>query len=74
MTISLGLIIIIYGLPLFFYLGIATFVSLITTAVLGMLVLKGKYNIPFSWHLNMARVTIVIAIIHATFVMLAYFS
>lgn len=65
--------IIIFGLPLYFYLGIVTFVAIITTATLGMLVLKGKFGVKFSWHLNMARATIVIAIVHGIFVIWGMF-
>jgi hypothetical protein len=64
--------IIIFGLPLYFYLGIVTFIALISTAVLGMLFVKGKYGVQFSWHMNLARVTIVIAIIHGTLVAWGY--
>ena len=60
--------IIIFGLPLYFYLGIVTFIALISTAVLGMLFVKGKYGVQFSWHMNLARITIVIAIIHGALV------
>jgi hypothetical protein len=63
----------IYGLPLYFYLGIVTFIMLITTATFGMLVLKGKYGIQFSWHVNMARATIILAIIHGIIVIWGFF-
>lgn len=43
-------------------LGLILFISIISTATLGMLVLKGKY--PFNWHVTMAKVTIIILIIH----------
>ena len=65
--------IIIFGLPLYFYLGIITFIALISTAVLGMLFVKGKYGVRFSWHMNLARITIVIAIIHGILVAWGYF-
>ncbi|MEI6292898.1 MAG: hypothetical protein WCP36_04410 [Methanomicrobiales archaeon] len=64
--------IIIFGLPVYFYLGIVTFIALISTAVLGMLFIKGKYGVQFSWHLNLARITIVIAIIHGALVAWGY--
>ena len=72
MTVSPGHII-IYGLPLYFYLGIVTFVALITTATLGMLFLKGKYGVKFSWHVNMARATIILAIVHGIIVIWGFF-
>ena len=65
--------ILIFGIPLYFYLGIVTFVALITTAVFGFLVLKGKYGIKFSWHVNMARATIIIAITHGILVLWGMF-
>ena len=65
--------IIIYGLPLYFYLGIVTFIMLITTATFGMLVLKGKFGVQFSWHVNMARATIIFAIIHGIIVIWGFF-
>ncbi|HVN65575.1 MAG TPA: hypothetical protein VMT31_03035 [Methanomicrobiales archaeon] len=65
--------IMILGLPLAIWLGAATFLALIATATLGMLVLREGSKVPFSWHLNMARTTIVIALIHATVVYLTFF-
>ncbi|OPY38991.1 MAG: hypothetical protein A4E35_00223 [Methanoregula sp. PtaU1.Bin051] len=53
--------------------GALTLVSLLTTATLGVLVLKGKYDIPFPWHPRMAAVTIVFAIVHVTLIVVRYF-
>jgi hypothetical protein len=36
------------------------------------LILKGKGNISFSWHVNLARLTIIIALIHG-FLAMAWF-
>jgi hypothetical protein len=63
---------IIFGLPIALYLGIATFISLIVTATLGMLVLKG-YKIPFKWHMRMAVITIMFALVHVTLVIWQFF-
>jgi len=63
----------IYGIHLAVYLGAATFISLIATVTLGMLVLREGSNVPFSWHLNMARVTVAVALIHVTVVYLTFF-
>jgi hypothetical protein len=52
--------------------GIILFLCLISTATLGAMIMKGKGNIPFSWHVNLARLTIVIALIHA-FIAMAWF-
>jgi hypothetical protein len=64
--------IIIFGLPVYFYLGILTFIALISTATLGMLFVKGKYGVQFSHHMNLAKITIIIAIIHAILVAWGY--
>ncbi|HVP25138.1 MAG TPA: hypothetical protein VMS81_04075 [Methanomicrobiales archaeon] len=66
-------VILIFGIPLAFYLGAATLIALIMAATLGMLVLKEGSNVPFAWHLNMARLTIVLAIIHAMVVYWTFF-
>jgi len=63
----------IAGLPLAFYLGGITLVALITTATLGMLVLKEGSRVPFSWHVNMARVTVLVAVLHGLVVYWTFF-
>jgi hypothetical protein len=63
----------ILGIPLAFYLGAATFISLITTATFGMLVFREGSSVPFSWHVNMARLTIALALIHALVVYWTFF-
>ncbi|MDD1689682.1 MAG: hypothetical protein LUQ66_03380 [Methanoregula sp.] len=65
--------IVILGLPLAMVFGIVTFICLVTTAVLGILVLKGLYHIPFKWHMRMAAATIVFAVIHVVLVLLLFF-
>ena len=65
--------IVIFGLPIALYFGIITFICLITTATIGMLVLKGHYNIPFKWHMRMAIITIMFALIHVTLVTWQFF-
>jgi hypothetical protein len=59
-------------LPMIVIAGIILFLCLISTATLGAMIMKGKGNIPFSWHVNLARLTIVIALIHA-FIAMAWF-
>jgi hypothetical protein len=61
-------------LPMIVIAGIILFLCLISTATLGALILKGKGNIPFSWHMNLARLTIVIALIHAFLAMAWFFG
>jgi len=58
----------VFGLPLAIVFGIITFVCLLVTALFGYLVLKGKYNIPFAWHMRMAAATIIVAIVHIVLV------
>ena len=65
--------ILIFGLPLAFYLGAATFISLITTATIGMLLQRDTSWVRFPWHVNMARLTIAIAIVHGIVVYLTFF-
>ncbi len=59
-------------LPMILVAGIILFLCLIGTATMGFMIMKGKGNIPFSWHVNLARLTIVIAIIHG-FLAMAWF-
>jgi hypothetical protein len=65
--------IVILGLPISAWSGMATFLSLVITATLGILVLKGRYNIPFKWHMRMAAATIVFAVVHVTLVIGQYY-
>ena len=58
----------ILGIPLVLWLGIATFLCLVITATLGILVLNGLYDIPFRWHMRMAAVTILFAVTHVILV------
>jgi hypothetical protein len=58
--------------PMIMVAGMVLFLCLIGTAVLGYMIIKGKGNIPFSWHMNLARLTIVIALIHG-FLAMAWF-
>jgi hypothetical protein len=59
-------------LPTIIGAGIILFLCLIGTATLGFMIMKGKVTIPFSWHVNLARLTIVIALIHG-FLAMAWF-
>jgi hypothetical protein len=63
----------IAGVPLAFFLGGITLVALVATAVLGMLVMKGDSKVPFSWHVNLARATVVIALLHGLVVYWTFF-
>ncbi|MFY9800320.1 MAG: hypothetical protein WAK10_03650 [Methanoregula sp.] len=59
-------------LPMILVAGIILFLCLIGTATIGSMIMKGKGNMPFSWHVNLARLTILIAIIHG-FLAMAWF-
>ncbi|HII15109.1 MAG TPA: hypothetical protein HA362_02245 [Nanoarchaeota archaeon] len=60
----------ILGRPLIFYLGLLTLTSLLTTATLGALVIKGR--IKFKYHKALAITTVCIALTHGTLAFLAY--
>jgi len=61
------------GKPLIMYGGILTFLSLLSTATIGALNLKGITIIPFKWHPRMAVFTIILGAIHAIFGLSIYF-
>jgi hypothetical protein len=61
-------------LPMIIVAGIVLFLCLIGTATLGFMILKGKGKIPFSWHVNLARLTIVVALIHGFLAMAWFFG
>lgn len=63
----------IFGKPLIMYLGIVTLLSLMVTAYIGYSNFKGKSKIPFAWHPRIAAITILIALVHGTLGLLAYF-
>ena len=65
-------LILLYGYPLYLYIGILTFLSLIATATLGMFYIKGKFGVKFTWHRGMAVLTIILAVIHGILVAFVY--
>ena len=60
--------------PLIVTAGVILFTCLVSTAIIGFLIMKGKGNIPFAWHLNLARLTLGIAVIHASLAMIWFFQ
>ena len=52
----------ILGKPLFIWVGLAGMVILLTAGLLGYQVSKGKAKM--SWHVNMARLAIIIGLLH----------
>jgi len=63
----------IFGKPLIMYLGILTLMSFLFTALIAIMNQKGIKKIPFKWHTRMAKVSIVLAIIHGLLGVLAFF-
>jgi hypothetical protein len=60
--------------PVIMVAGSILFICLIGTAVLGSMIMKGKGNIPISWHINLARLTVILAILHGIFAMAWFFG
>ncbi|MDD5652353.1 MAG: hypothetical protein PHX98_03075 [Candidatus Moranbacteria bacterium] len=63
----------ILGKPLVFYLGIFTLASLLSTAAIGFLNMKGIHKIPLKWHFRMAGITVASALLHGVLAISAYF-
>jgi len=60
--------------PLIMIAGSILFLCLIGTATLGFMIMKGKGNVPLPWHINLARLTIVVAIVHGILAMIWFFG
>jgi hypothetical protein len=60
--------------PLIMVAGSILFLCLIGTAILGSMIMKGKGNIPLPWHINLARLTVVLALLHGIFAMVWFFG
>ncbi|MBL7052084.1 MAG: hypothetical protein ISS01_03250 [Nanoarchaeota archaeon] len=58
----------ILGKPVVIYLGILTYLSLITTITIIVLNKKGYKTIPFKWHPRFAILTLILATIHASLI------
>jgi hypothetical protein len=56
------------------YGGMLTFLSLFSTATIGILNMKGVTTVPFKWHPRMAIFTIILGAIHAFFGLSIYFN
>ncbi len=63
----------IFGKPVIMYFGIITLLSFLVTATMGVMIIKGIGKIPFKWHMIMAFVSILLAIIHGVLGILIYF-
>lgn len=64
----------LFGKPLIMYGGILTFLLMMSTVTVGILNSKGNFTIPFKWHPRLARVTVIIGILHAIFGLSIYFN
>ena len=55
-------------------MGIVLFVALITTATMGMFMIRGKPGFTLQRHMIMARITIVLALVHGFLAIGWYFG
>ena len=60
--------------PMIMVAGSILFLCLIGTVILGSMIMKGKGNVPLPWHINLARLTVVVAILHGIFAMVWFFG
>lgn len=63
----------ILGKPLIMWLGVITLLSFLFAALIAFLDKKGINKIPFKWHSIMAKVSLLLAIIHAILGIAIYF-
>jgi len=61
-------------LPMIMIAGSILFLCIIGTAILGSMIMKGKGNIPLSWHINLARLTVVVVLLHGFLAMAWFFG
>ena len=60
------------GKPLMFYLGVLTILSFAITAAIPWLSKKTGGKIKFSWHIRIAKLSFIVAFIHALLVLSVY--
>ena len=60
--------------PVIMVAGSILFLCLIAAAGLGFMIMKGKGNVSLPLHVNLARLTIVIALIHGFLAMAWFFG
>jgi hypothetical protein len=63
----------VLGKPLIMYIGIITIALFLFTASIPVLNRRGINKIPMKWHMKMAGVSILFAVIHGILGLLAYF-
>jgi hypothetical protein len=64
---------VIFGLPIALYFGIAVFICLLITVTTGLLLVKASYPISFAWRARMVAVTIGFVLVQTTLVTWQYF-
>ena len=63
----------IFGIPFVVYLGVLTIFMFFITALIAILNRKTKRKISVKWHFRFAYISIILALIHGIFGILAYF-
>jgi len=54
----------IIGIPLIVFGGGFTLLLLLIAGAIGTLIMKGKASVSVAWHINLARLALVLGIIH----------
>ena len=62
----------VLGIPLIVYGGILTLLSFIATAAIPIMNQKGINKIPMVWHFRMAKLSILLALVHGSLGIMAY--
>jgi len=62
----------ILGKPLILYLGLLTLAGFLFTASVAILNHRGIHTIPFRWHVRCAAASIILAVVHGSLGLLAY--
>lgn len=63
----------ILGFPLTMWMGGVTFILLLSTATIGLIIYKGWKRIPLKYHMYCALATIISALIHISLVIYLYY-
>lgn len=63
----------VFGKPLIMYLGIITLLCMLITAAIAIITMKGIRKWPVGWHVWGARITILLALVHAFLGTAAFF-
>jgi hypothetical protein len=62
----------VFGLPLVLWLGLATGLSFISTAMVMLLTMNTSIKIPFAWHHRLAALSFILMIVHAALAIAIY--